>query len=132
MVPAQALDPLGADVEPGFAQKLVGEQTAAHSDLAVDAPDGQFDALGIQRFLPRQDMLIHAVDERSVKIEQKHRLNTHQVSSWQSYRCEPREDAARVLLGVFNSEFKFRMMARSSGSLTALAAASGLNHLVRR
>lgn len=37
--------PFGADIEAGLTQELVHEQAAAHADAAVDAPDGEFDAL---------------------------------------------------------------------------------------
>ena len=43
--------------------------TVAHANLAMNAPDGQLDALQIKRFLPRQDMLINAVDERAVEVK---------------------------------------------------------------
>jgi hypothetical protein len=36
---AQPFRALIANLEPGLAQKLVGEQAAAHADLAMDAPD---------------------------------------------------------------------------------------------
>ncbi len=77
---AQAVDALGADVEAGLAQQLVGEQAAAHADLAMDAPDRELDALGVERILPRQHMLIHAVDQRAVEIEQIDRVDAHKAS----------------------------------------------------
>ena len=43
----------------------------------MDAPDRQFDAFGVERMLPGQDMLIDAVDERAVEIKQKGRLDAH-------------------------------------------------------
>jgi len=71
MPPAQPFPALRGDVEPGFAQQNVGEQTPAHADLAVDAPDRQRDPLLLQRLLPGQHMIIHTVHQRAVEIEQK-------------------------------------------------------------
>jgi hypothetical protein len=44
---AKAFDAFKADFDPGLAKKLIGEQASAHTYLAVDAPDRQFDALCI-------------------------------------------------------------------------------------
>jgi len=35
----------------------------------VNAPHRQLDALGVERFFPREHMLIDAVDERAVEVE---------------------------------------------------------------
>jgi hypothetical protein len=35
----------------------------------MDTPDRQFDALGFERFLPGQDVMIDAVDQRAIEIE---------------------------------------------------------------
>jgi len=43
----------------------------------VDAPDGKVDALAVESLLPGEHMLVDAVDERSVEIEQKHGLDAH-------------------------------------------------------
>src|SRR3984957_2625312 len=43
----------------------------------MDAPDGEVDALRVQGLLPGQDVLIDAVDQRSVEIEQKDGLDAH-------------------------------------------------------
>jgi hypothetical protein len=40
----------------------------------VNAPDRQFDALGIERLLPGKDVLIDAVNERAVEIKQEDRF----------------------------------------------------------
>nr|WP_241510357.1 hypothetical protein [Burkholderia seminalis] len=77
MQPCEPLDTLGVDVARRLAQQLVQEQAAAHPDLAVDAPYRQLDPLRIERFLPREHVLIDAVDERAVEIEQKRRFNAH-------------------------------------------------------
>jgi hypothetical protein len=39
----------------------------------VNAPDGQLDALALQGFLPREDVLVDAVDKRAVEIEHERR-----------------------------------------------------------
>ena len=42
----------------------------------MNAPHGKIDSLRIQRLLPREDMLIDAVDERAVKIEEESWFDT--------------------------------------------------------
>lgn len=37
----------------------------------MDTPDRELDALGVKPLLPGQHVLIHAVDQRAVEIEQK-------------------------------------------------------------
>jgi hypothetical protein len=74
---AQPFDTFDVDVEPGFSQQLIGKQAAAHADLAMDAPDRELDALGVECLLPRQHVLIDAVDQRSVEIEEKDRFDAH-------------------------------------------------------
>ena len=56
---------------PVSAQEGVREQAAAHPDLAVDPPDGQVDPGAVERDPPRQDVLVHAVDERPVEVEEE-------------------------------------------------------------
>ena len=77
MFSAQALEPVLAHLDPGFPFELVGKQAAAHPDLAMDAPDREVDALAIERLLPGQHVLIDAVHQRAVEIEQEHGLDTH-------------------------------------------------------
>ena len=43
-------DLLGIDVEPGLAQQHVGEQAAAHADLAVDAPHRERNPFRLEGF----------------------------------------------------------------------------------
>ena len=74
---AQPLEAVFAEIDSGFATELVGEEAAAHADLAMDAPDGEVDALAVESLLPGEHMLVDAVDERSVEIEQKHGLDAH-------------------------------------------------------
>src|SRR5208283_3923396 len=42
---AQATHALIVDLDPGFTKQLVGEQTAAHADPAMDTPNRQFNLL---------------------------------------------------------------------------------------
>jgi hypothetical protein len=72
---AKPFDAFSADFDPGLAKQLVGEQAAAHADLAMDAPDRQLDALCVERLLPGKDVLIDAVNEGAVEIKQEDRLN---------------------------------------------------------
>ena len=63
---------------PDFPQQHIGEETARHADAAMDAPDRQFDALGQQGIVPGEHVIIDAVDQRAVEIEQKSGLrNRH-------------------------------------------------------
>ena len=68
---AQAVEAVLGDVEPGLAQQHVGEQSTAHADLAVDAPDREVHAFAVQCLLPGQHVLVHAVDEGTVEVEQE-------------------------------------------------------------
>ena len=79
---AQPLAALLVDRNAGLANKLVGEQAAAHADLAMDAPDGKVDPLGVQRLLPGEHVLIDAVDQRAVEIEEEHRFDAHGAAPW--------------------------------------------------
>ena len=54
-----------------LAQQLVREEPTAHADLAMNAPYRQVDAFRIECFLPRKNVLVHAVDQRSVEVEQE-------------------------------------------------------------
>ena len=78
---SQAFDAFGTDLKSGFAKKLIGEEAAAHAGLAMDAPDRQIDPFRVQRFLPREHVLIDAVDQRAVEIEQEYRLYPHSAIS---------------------------------------------------
>src|SRR4029077_3455069 len=48
----------------------VDEQSAAHSDAAMDAPHGEVDPLLPQRLVPGEDVLVDTVDERAVEVKQ--------------------------------------------------------------
>src|SRR5690348_5256800 len=73
----QARSLLGAQWPAGLAQERVGEQAAAHADPAVDAPDGQLNACGLQCLPPGEDVLIHAVYQSSIEIEKERRSRLH-------------------------------------------------------
>ena len=66
----QPVDTRLIDGQAGFTQQHVGEQAARHADAAMDAPDGKLDAFLAERVVPRQDMLVDAVHQRAVEIEQ--------------------------------------------------------------
>src|SRR4030081_2947070 len=70
----QAFDPLRIDMISGFAQQSAGEQAAAHADLSMDTPDREIDPVRIKRLAPSQHVLIDAVDQRAVEVEQKRRF----------------------------------------------------------
>ena len=77
MPPLQSLDALRVELQTGLTQEHVGEKPTAHADLAMDAPDRQFDALCIERLLSGKDVLIDAVNKRAVEIKQEDRLDSH-------------------------------------------------------
>ena len=53
----------------------VEHEAPAHADLTVNAPDRQFDAGRLRRFAPGQHMLVDAVDQGAVQIEEEgHRV----------------------------------------------------------
>src|SRR5579859_7006301 len=62
---------LGRDVATDFAEKRVHEQATAHADPPVDAPDCQLDSVCLERFPPREDVLVNTIDKRAVEVEQK-------------------------------------------------------------
>jgi hypothetical protein len=47
------------------------QQTAAHADATMNSPHGQRETQLSQRLVPREHMLIDAVDERAVKIKKQ-------------------------------------------------------------
>ena len=64
---------LGGHRSPGLAEKGIHEEPAAHSDAAMDAPDRQLDPRLFERLSPRQDVLVDAIHECAVEIEQEGR-----------------------------------------------------------
>src|SRR3954452_17882565 len=63
----KALNLFGGNTETRFPQKRVDEQAAAHSDLAVYAPHRETDTAGLERFAPRENVLVDTVDQCPVK-----------------------------------------------------------------
>ena len=58
---------------PGLPQQRGHEQPAAHPDPPVDPPHRQVDADPRQRRAPRDDVLVDAVDQRPVQVEEEGR-----------------------------------------------------------
>jgi hypothetical protein len=54
-------------------QKGVNKQSATHADAAVNAPYRQLDPHFLEGLSPGQDMLVNAVYQRAVQIEQEGR-----------------------------------------------------------
>ena len=54
-----------------FPQKLVRKEATAHANLAMNPPDRQWNAFPVERFFPGEHMLIDAIDECPVEVEQK-------------------------------------------------------------
>jgi hypothetical protein len=57
-----------------LARKRGDEQAAAHPDAPVDLPDREVDPDLLERFAPGDDMLVDAVDQCSIEVEQERRL----------------------------------------------------------
>ncbi len=74
---ADALDALFVERDAGLAQQHVDQQAAAHADAAMHAPDRQVNAVALERLVPREHVLVDAVDERAVEIEQECGLAHH-------------------------------------------------------
>src|SRR6266498_442896 len=64
----------------GLAQQPVDEQPTAHADTAVDAPHRQLDSALLERLAPSQDVLIHAVGEGAVEVEQERWCLVHRAA----------------------------------------------------
>src|SRR3984885_1753497 len=86
MQPAQAVESVFAEIDSRLAFELVGEEAAAHADLAMDAPDGEVDAFAVESLLPRQHVLVDAVHQRPIEIEQKYGLDAHRPGSSRWHR----------------------------------------------
>ena len=67
----QLLQHLRPEFEARLARQRLGEEAARHADLAVQPPDRDLDAFFLQRIVPGQHMVIDAVDQRAVEIEQE-------------------------------------------------------------
>lgn len=80
MALTQSRNPVTADFHIRLAQELVGEEPAAHADLAMDAPDRKVDPFRVEGFLPGKHVLVDAVDECAVQIEQEDGFDAHALS----------------------------------------------------
>src|SRR5437588_3421787 len=65
----------------GLAEQRVHEQAAAHADAAVDAPHGERDPHALERLAPGEHVLVHAVDQGAVQIEQERGAGGHGTDS---------------------------------------------------
>lgn len=63
-----------AELDPGLPGHPVGEQSTAHTDPAVDPPDGEVDPDLGERPLPGGHVLVHAVEEGAVEVEDEGRV----------------------------------------------------------
>ncbi len=59
----------------------LNQQTATHADAAMNTPHSQGETQLFQRLVPREHMLIDAIDESAVKIE-KQRWCDRCLDSW--------------------------------------------------
>ena len=71
---AQPLQHLWSEFASRLACQRLGEQAAGHADLAVQPPHRHLDALFLQGIVPGQHMVVDAVHQRAVEIEQVGRL----------------------------------------------------------
>jgi hypothetical protein len=55
----------------GLAKNGVRHEPTAHADPAMNPPHGELDADTRHRLAPREHMLINAIDQRAIQIEQK-------------------------------------------------------------
>jgi hypothetical protein len=68
----QPFDFFRADLHACLTQELIGEQTAA--------PNREFYSLRIERLLPGKDVLVDAVDECAVEVEEKYRFDARALT----------------------------------------------------
>ena len=83
-------DALGVEVVPRLSQQHVREEATAHANLPMDSPDRQLDPFVSQRFLPRQHMLVNAVDQCAVEIEDESRFNAVRHGHSIPAHCAPK------------------------------------------
>src|SRR4051812_33330655 len=74
---AQTLRGSFVDRPAELALQLGSEQPSAHPDLAVNAPHRQLEPFLAQSEVPGAHVIIDAVDERAVEIEQEGDSRTH-------------------------------------------------------
>src|SRR5258708_32238481 len=67
----QTFQALRRIVEAGFAQQYIREQSTAHANLSMDAPNRQCNAFRVERCFPGGHVLINVVNQRAIEIEQK-------------------------------------------------------------
>ena len=58
-------------IEAGFPKQRIDEQSAAHANPPVNAPDGELDSRFLQRLAPGENMLIDAVYQRAIEVKQE-------------------------------------------------------------
>jgi hypothetical protein len=58
---------------PDLSKQGIDQQPAAHPDPPVDAPHGEGDPALLQGFTPGEDVLVHAVHQGAVEIEEEGR-----------------------------------------------------------
>ena len=75
------------ELAPGLAQQRAGEQAAAHPDPAMDPPHRQFDPGRLQRLVPGQHVLVDAVDQGAIEIEDQRR---HAHGFFPTFAGQPR------------------------------------------
>ena len=95
----------GRAAAPVSPQQRPGEQAAAHADLAVDAPHGDVDALGLERLAPGEHVLVDAVDERAVEVEQ-HAGAADRVWGWSCAPACPRSQPPSAECPLPNTRFR--------------------------
>ena len=61
------------DGEAGFSEQRIRHQASAPADAPVNAPRGQFDTTAFQGFSPGQYVLVNAIHQRAVQIEEEGR-----------------------------------------------------------
>jgi hypothetical protein len=76
----------------GLSEQRVGEEPAAHPDAAMDAPHRQLDTGVLERLPPREHVLVHAVHQRAVEIEEQRRI----VTNGHGITLHPRARPVRV------------------------------------
>jgi hypothetical protein len=79
MQPQQAARLFGGHRVPRLPEDGIGHQPAAHANAAVDGPNGQLDAHRRHGFVPGQDVLIDAVHQGAVQVEEEGRSARRQA-----------------------------------------------------
>src|SRR5262245_5849505 len=69
-----ALDDLGGDLCSDLAQDRLGDESAAHADSPMDLPGRSLEPFPAHGVAPGNRVLVGAVDERAVEIEEEGRL----------------------------------------------------------